>query len=87
MRQKGQYKYERIVKTPTRGSQEVGILIKGLNFSKDAEKVEKENLSTCDGFICYTGVLRKDWNVIDSANVACDNITITAAASVETCSA
>lgn len=79
------YGWKRIVSTPTREPQDIGVLIKGLDFSKNPEEIELKALSECDGFIIHSGLLKKDWNVIDSANVPCDNIVITAKASVEEC--
>lgn len=79
------YKWRRVVYTPGRGETDVKVLTKGLNFSKNPEKIDNTGISECDGFMLYSGLLRKDWSIIDSANVACDNITITAKASVDTC--
>jgi len=87
MKQESPVRYKRYIKTPSRKESPVGVLTKGLDFTKESEKTDQQCISECDGFIVYSGVLKKDWNVIDSANVACDNITITAAASVEVCSA
>lgn len=79
------YGWRRIVKTPTRVEKDIGVLTKGLDFSKNPEKINDQGLAECDGFIAYSGVLKKDWAIIDSANVPCDNITQTAKASVDVC--
>ena len=79
------YQWRKVIYTPGRRETDVKVLTKGLNLSKNPEKIDDTGLTECDGFMLYSGLLRKDWSVIDSANVACDNITITAKASVETC--
>jgi len=79
------YKFKRVTRIPYRIPQEFEVLTSGLDFSKNPEEIDKKALSECDGFIIYSGVLRKDWNVTDSANVPCDNIVITVKASVPAC--
>ncbi len=77
----------RVVKTPTRQEGDLPSWVKGLQLSLDPELIDMSCVSDVDGFVIYSGLWRKDWNLVNSNVETMDNITTVAKADCEECPA
>lgn len=76
----------RIVKTPTRSKVTLEALLTGLQLNVDPELILLTCVSGVDGMIVYSKLWRKDWAATLDVTQTCDNVVITAVASVPECS-